>query len=452
MGKILTVAKREYLERVRSRWFVVITLAVPALMAVAFMLPLWMASRSGATAAVRHIVILDATGAGLGDRVARSLMADSSLGSRGADSIKPRVVVVSPADLPKQEAAATAEVELPNHIAGYLVLTDSTLRSESARYAGRNASTISDMDKLQSVLREQVMMVRLEREGVRQDIVGDLARTRLRLNSERLSERGRSGSGMAGLFAGLLVGVLLFMSIIIHGQNVLRGVLEEKSTRVAEVVLSSVKPEVLLAGKVIGVGAVGLTQQIAWLGIGAYLINFLAPIVLKGSTAAAAASSSVAGGAGGAGGSSAITAAMGSLSPMILVVALAYFLIGFTFYASLYAAAGSMVNSEQEAQQAAVPVMLLAMSTWLLVNPVMIAPTGKLAIALSWLPWSSPIIMPMRMGLTTVSPLSIAGSMLVAVLGTIGAIWLSARIYRVGMLMYGKKPSFAEVAKWIRYA
>jgi ABC-2 type transport system permease protein len=137
---------------------------------------------------------------------------------------------------------------------------------------------------------------------------------------------------------------------------------------------------------------------------------------------------------------------------MLIVVALGYFLVGFAFYATLYAAAGSMVNSEQEAQQAAVPVMLLAMTTWLLVNPVMLNPTGSLATTLSWLPWASPIIMPMRMGLTTVSPMSIVGSFVVAILGTIGAVWLSARIYRVGMLMYGKKPSFAEVAKWIRYA
>jgi ABC-2 type transport system permease protein len=137
---------------------------------------------------------------------------------------------------------------------------------------------------------------------------------------------------------------------------------------------------------------------------------------------------------------------------MLFVVAAAYFLIGFAFYATLYAAAGSMVNSEQEAQQAAVPVMLFAMSTWVLVNPVIAAPNGKLAVVLSWLPWSSPIIMPMRMGLTSVSPASIAGSMLVALAGSVFAVWVSARIYRVGMLMYGKKPSLAEVVKWVRYA
>jgi ABC-2 type transport system permease protein len=143
---------------------------------------------------------------------------------------------------------------------------------------------------------------------------------------------------------------------------------------------------------------------------------------------------------------------MSSMTPAIIAIALGYFVLGFVFYASLYAAAGSMVNSEQEAQQAAVPVMILAMSTWIMVNPVMLNPNGRIAVALSWLPWSSPIIMPMRMGLTSVSPLVVAGSMAVAALGCIAAVWLSARIYRVGMLMYGKKPSFAELAKWIRYA
>jgi ABC-2 type transport system permease protein len=444
--KIFVVAKREYLERVRSRWFIVITLLVPALMATAVMFPLYMASRGGASNAVRHITIIDDTGAGLGDRVAAALMSDKSLAAgAGPDTVAARVVNTTPAELADKEKVASAEVQQRGHIVGYLVLSDSTLAGKSARYAGRNASSISDMDKIESTLRQEVMIERLSREGVRKDIVDDMAKHKLQVNSERLSESGRSGSGQAGLFAGIIVGVLLFMSIIIHGQNVLRGVLEEKSTRVAEVVLSSVKPETLLAGKVLGVGAVGLTQQIAWLGIGAYLMNFLAPIIMKGAGAGASVASATAGG-------SAVSGALSGISFALIGISLAYFLIGFVFYATLYAAAGSMVNSEQEAQQAAVPVMLLLMSTWLMVNPVLINPNSKLAVALSWFPWSSPIIMPMRIGLTSVSPYTIAGSIVVAILGCIVAVWLSARIYRVGMLMYGKKPSFAEVAKWIRYA
>lgn len=443
MGKMFIVAKREYLERVRSRWFLVVTLVVPAFMAGIMMFPLYLATRGAASNAIRHVEIIDATGAGLGDRISRALMADSSLGvATASDTIVPRVRVVSAADIPAAEQAATADVEKPNHITGYLVLTDSALAGHSARYAGRNASSISDMDHLQSTVRQEVMTLRLEREGVRNDVVSDIARSTFRLNSERLTERGRSGSGQAGLLAGIVVGVLLFMSIIIHGQNVLRGVLEEKSTRVAEVVISSIKPETLLAGKVLGVGAVGLTQQVAWFGIAIYLVNFLMPIVTKGAGGAAAS----------AAGASPLANVMGGWTIGLLALALAYFVIGFVFYAALYAAAGSMVNSEQEAQQAAVPVMVLILSAWMFVNAVMIAPNGRVATILSWLPWSSPIIMPMRIGLTSVSPVSIAGSLIVAVLGCVAAVWLSARIYRVGMLMYGKKPSFAEVAKWIRYA
>ena len=439
--KLIVVAKREFLERVRSKWFVWMTLLVPGLMAAAFLFPTYLAMHGSASSAVRHITILDATGAGLGDRIAKAMAADSTLGSSKADSIVPRVEVIAAGDLGAREAAATAEVEKPDHIAGYLVLDSATIAGHSARYAGRNASTINDMEKLTSLVREEIMMLRLEREGVRKDVIGDLAKTKLHLSTERLTEHGRSGSGTAGLLAGIAVGIMLFMSIIFHGQNVLRGVLEEKSTRVAEVVISSIKPETLLAGKVLGVGAVGLTQQVAWLAISYYLVTFLAPIILKGSN--------VAGGAATAG---SMGSALSSLSLAMLGVALVYFVIGFVFYATLYAAAGSMVNSEQEAQQAAIPVMLLLMSTWLMVNPVIANPNGRAAVILSWLPWSSPIIMPMRMGLTSVSPLTVAGSIVVAILGSAFAMWLSGRIYRVGMLMYGKRPGFAEVLKWVRYA
>ena len=443
--KILIVAKREYLERVRSRWFLLVTLIVPVLITGATMFPLYMASRSGASTAVRHIAILDATGSGLGDRVAKALMSDSALVPAAGDTIAPRVMTVTAAELPGREQAVSAEVQKPKHIVGYLVLTDSTLAGKSASYAGRNASTIGDMDKLRSALRQEVMMVRLEREGVRKDVVNDIATNTLRLNSERLTESGRSGSGAAGIVAGFGVAILLFMSIVFHGQNVLRGVLEEKSTRVAEVVLSSIKPESLLAGKVIGVGGVGLTQQIAWFAIAAYLMNFVGPLVTKGAAHGAAA-------AAGSAPPGALSSLFGGIALPVLAVSLAFFVIGFVFYASLYAAAGSMVNSEQEAQQAAVPVIILLMSTWLLVNAVFVNPNSMLAVVLTWLPWSAPIIVPLRMGLTTLSPVTIGGSMIVAILGCVAAVWLSARIYRVGMLMYGKKPSLAEVARWIRYA
>jgi ABC-2 type transport system permease protein len=185
-----------------------------------------------------------------------------------------------------------------------------------------------------------------------------------------------------------------------------------------------------------------MTQQIAWFGSRPFDSFSCRPHEgrkVRGAAAEAAPTSPVSGD-------------LSTMSPMVLGVAVAYFIVGFVFYATLYAAAGSMVNSEQEAQQAAAPVMVLVMSAWLCVNPVMLAPSGKLAVALSWLPWSSPIIMPIRMGLTSVSPVEIVGSDHRCGDRIHFHALASARIYRVGMLMYGKKPSFREVAKWIRYA
>jgi ABC-2 type transport system permease protein len=438
--KILIVAKREYLERVRTRSFVIMTLLVPALMSLAMLLPMYIAAKSGPSVGIRKVRILDATGAGLGDRVAQNIRSDSAV----ADSVAgPFVVAVAPGELAAAEKSAEQEVMKPKSLSGYLVLDDSTLLGRRARYVGRNASSISDMDRVREAVRQSAMMVRLEREGLNKDVVNQLTKNRLQMSTEKLTEKGRGGSGMNGLFAGIIVGVLLLMSIIVNGQMVMRGVLEEKTTRVAEIVISSIKPEALLTGKVIGVGGAGMTQMIAWLFLGGYLESFFAPIVLK----AAGGGAAMAAGAGAAAGGFA-----GMMSMSMLGISIAYFLVGFVFYSTLYAAVGSMVNSEQEAQQAQTPVMLLLMSGWIFVNPVLLNPNSTLAVVLSWLPWASPIIMPIRMGLTSVSTASVAGSLTVAVLGSLGAVWLAARIYRVGMLMYGKKPSFAELAKWIRYA
>jgi ABC-2 type transport system permease protein len=445
MDKFWVVAKREYLERVRSRWFVIMTLFVPVFITAIFLIPAWVTARSAAGTASRNIVILDATGTGLGKRVADILTRDTSAApsarAAAAAAPQPQVREVTAAALPAAEDSATHEVMRPNSVVGYLVLDDSTLSTRRIRYAGRNASSIVDTDKLKAAVRQAFATVMLQREGVKPETIALISNLSLSMSQTRIDERGKGGSGQAAIFLGVGIGVLLLMSIIFHGQNVLRGVLEEKSTRVAEVVISSIKPEMLLAGKVAGAGAVGLTQQVLWIAISAYLITNFAPLVLK------SAGVPITGGGG-----AALGVSFGGLTIGLFVVIVLYFLFGFVFYASLLAAAGSMVNTEQDAQQAAMPVMYLLIGSWLFVNSVIVNPTGTIARVLSWLPFSSPIIMPMRMGLSPVPWTSVVGSLAVCALGCVFAIWLAARIYRVGMLMYGKKPSLAEVARWVRYA
>jgi ABC-2 type transport system permease protein len=140
------------------------------------------------------------------------------------------------------------------------------------------------------------------------------------------------------------------------------------------------------------------------------------------------------------------------VSVKLLVLLLLFFLVGYIFYAALHAAIGSMVNSEQEAQQAALPVMFLLIGTFIFVQPILLDPTGMLAVVMSWLPFSSPIIMPLRMTVIQVPTATLIGSLAVGALACVLVVWLAGRIYRVGMLMYGKRPSIGELIRWIRYA
>jgi ABC-2 type transport system permease protein len=237
------------------------------------------------------------------------------------------------------------------------------------------------------------------------------------------------------------IALLFYLSIMIHGQNVLRGVIEEKTTRVAEVVISSVRPQLLLAGKVLGVGAVGLTQQLVWVVSAGYLINELGPIVIR-----------MGGDPTQAGAAGSIMRAFAEVSVKLLVLLLLFFLVGYIFYAALHAAIGSMVNSEQEAQQAALPVMFLLIGTFIFVQPILLDPTSTLAVVMSWLPFSSPIIMPLRMTVIHVPTLTLVGSLAIGALSCVLVVWVAGRIYRVGMLMYGKRPSMRELVRWVRYS
>jgi ABC-2 type transport system permease protein len=430
---------------------------MPVLLAAMIVIPVLLAVKTSGSTDVNRFIVLDATGTNLGERVLATLKLDS-VAARAKDSlapVRPVVRVVPPAELAAAEAAATAEVQKPHSYAGYLALTDSTLANGKARYAGRNASSIADLERIESALRQSVMMVRLTGEGVKPEVITNLSKFRVDIDAERISERGKGGSAGAALGLGFFLAMMLYMSIMLHGQNVLRGVLEEKTTRVAEVVLASVKPDTLLAGKVLGVGAVGLVQQIAWYGLTALAFWFLMPFIqAKMGPAAVVDTTAVASAAATAqaAGAPASVAAIGLISMPLVLAAIGFFLTGFIFYASLYAAAGSMVNSEQEAQQAAMPVIMLLVLTIIFLNPILMNSNGTLAVVLSWLPFSSPIVMPIRMALGSVPMSHVIGSWLVSLLGCAAAVWLAARIYRVGMLMYGKKPTMGELVKWIRYA
>jgi ABC-2 type transport system permease protein len=425
MAKLWAVIRREYVERVRSRWFLIATIFGPVFFGCLLVLPPILAVRTKASPNVSDVRILDATGTDLGDRIAHAI-------PRGPMSPEPKVVRIPRDSITAAESLATHAV-VNGTLTGYLVLDARTLTGDTARYAGRNASSLSDMEVLSAVTKRQVLLNRLLRAHVDSGAAADLADVHLALVSERLTERGRGGSGVLNAFAGMGIALLLYMSILLYGQTVLRSVIEEKNTRVAEVVVASVSTDILLAGKVLGVGSVGITQQIIWFATGYLMAKLRAPILAAFGVPASSVS-------------------LPSVPFVSVVTLIFFFLLGYIFYSALFATVGAMVSNEQDAQQAATPIIVMVIIPMIFLQPILLNPSSRTAEILSWLPNSSPIIMPLRMVLTTVSWTEVALTVLGLLFACGEAVWLAARVYRVGLLMYGKRPSFSEVARWIRSA
>jgi ABC-2 type transport system permease protein len=428
---------------VQTRAFILGCLLGPVFIAGVLFVPAWLSLRN-LQADPANLIVIDATGAGLGQRLRANL---DSVSTKPNASATIDVRVTAPDAIAAAESLATKAV-VTKEFDGYVVLDARTLRGERARYAGRNATSVGEMRRLETALRQTSLAQRLEQATLNPALVDSLTRSRLQLESESLTEKGRGSdaSRKANLMFAAAVAFLLYMSMLLYGQLVMRGVLEEKSTRVAEVVVSSVSPETLLAGKVIGVGAVGLTQQIIWVIGSVYLGTFFAPILARmvPSTGSAATEASGA-------------AAMGGMSmPDIhitsLLLILVFFVLGYGVYSSLYAAVGATVNSEQEAQQALAPILVLVVASALLIQPVMLNPTSTLARVASMFPFSAPIIMPLRMSLVPIPPWEMAVAIVGLGVAFVAVIMIAARIYRIGLLMYGKRPTFRELARWVRQA
>jgi ABC-2 type transport system permease protein len=266
---------------------------------------------------------------------------------------------------------------------------------------------------------------RLESAGLDAGRVKELTRG-LDMKRIRLSETGEREDRGAAMFLALVLLMILYVSILVWGQAVLSSVIEEKTSRVVEVMAAGVPSTTLLLGKLVGVGGAGLTQFLVW------SLSLLAVSLFS---------------AGAIGGF-----AMPEITPLMLVSFVLFFLLGYFFYSALYAAIGSAVNTVQEAQGLVFPVMLpiiLAMVCW---PAVLQAPDGPLAFTVSMIPGMSPLIMFLRIVVQTPPMWQILLSMALLVLGILGVVWFAARVYRVGILMYGKRPTFPEILRWVRHS
>ena len=411
---VWAVIRREYLQRVRSKWFIMVTLLAPIIMIAMIVIPTFIAARSDRSD--RDLLIVDGSGV-LYERLA------SDFEASGYTVAEEPWTVDVVTDL-RQQAS-------DGEIGGFLVLDDLTLETgEAVLYANERPSLIRRMT-LRSAIASAALEYQLEQQGL--DAGAMLAGGELRV--EMLVDEG-SDTDDPQFFVAYIGTMFLYMVILIYAVSVMRATLEEKTSRIVEVIVSSMKPWHLMLGKILGVGAVSLTQIAVWLSMGALAVGAGIPMLIAARPELANLDT--------------VVAVLPGLWLLILFVGL--FLFGFFMYSGLYAAVGAMCSTDEEAQQAQFPVMMFLIIPILFVLQAIQEPLTPLVTWLSLFPLFSPVLMWARVAGGGVPGWQIGLSFVLMGATVIGVAWLAGRIYKVGILMAGKKPSLPELWRWVREA
>lgn len=410
------IIKREYLERVRTRSFILSTLLLPAFMFGMMIIPGKMATMK--TSAVHRLVVVS-DDAELAHAVEAQLIAS-----------KRTNYAVEISDQTDDNARAALKQRVASsQIEAYLWAPSSALRERKATFlASHNSEAAGDASWMESVLKGALLREGLVRHGASRSEVEGLAGVKL----ESITLKGgreKSGNSL-GEYLGIMgMVMMLYMTVLLYGMSVMRSVIEEKTSRVVEVMLSSLRPVEMMIGKVVGVGAVGLTQVLVWAVLGAIAS---APSMLAVS-----------------GGKNTLSV---DISPLFAAAFVVFFLLGYLFYSTLYATLGAIVNSDQEAQQWQMFVTLPIIVPMVMMTAVLRQPNAGYVVWMSLIPFFAPILMFARIVVQTPPAWQIVLSLGILMAAVAGALWLCSRVYRVGILMYGKRPTLPEILKWVRYA
>jgi len=406
------VFRREFLTRVRSKAFWISTIVTPVFMVAIVVLPSLFASKQ--KEGVR-LGVQDATGL-YTERLEAKLAAIKAEKPETPVSI----TLVDPA-LPADSLEAQVKRQV---IDAFVILTGESSGAESIDYHARVTTNFNVQRQIENLLSEVVVAQRLREHGLDADAIQDLSKP-IELNAIGVSEGKMRGE--AQFFLAFALFMLLYMMLVFHGQAILRSVLEEKTSRIVEVMISSLRPAELLLGKICGVGAAGFLQLALWLVSG---------LALSG----AASIGLIASGR------------MPSIPGSLVVHTLLFFVIGFTIYAALFAIVGAMHNNETEAQQFAGLVMMPIIVPAILMPGIITAPSSTSNVVMSLVPFMTPLTMIMRLSVSSVPAWQVILGYVLSVGLIVVELWLAARIYRVGILMYGKRPTMRELAKWVKYA
>jgi len=456
MRKLLAIIKREYIQRVRTKFFVIITVLGPLMLVVFTIVPglLFSIKAGGDT----RIAVVDQTeGARVYESIRRSLLRkdrgdehDSSAGVAGSlnanttdraeqagRSMGGSFVVEKVS--PGERSLADVRRELNERIGrdeldGYLVIPPDILKNSQSKtaYYGRNVGDVITRGQIEDRLNRAVRRERLVAQGVREQDIEDLSKP-VDLVAYPVNEKGQEGSKDtgAGFVMVFVIAFLIYISVLMYGQVVLGAIVEEKETRIAEVLFSSVRSSTLMVGKLIGVSLLALTQ------LGIWTVAF-ALLSLYGVGMLAAQGVNVG------------DIVIPQLPPLFFVYFFLFFVLGYFIYASIYVLIGSMVTTAQEGGQLAMPVVFLLMAGLYMAFPVIRSPNSSFAVWVSMVPFFSPITMMVRIVSQTPPLWQILLSLVIGFLTVVLLLWLASRIYRIGMLMYGKRATIPEVMRWVR--
>jgi ABC-2 type transport system permease protein len=432
MNKIWLIIQREYISRVKKKSFLVTTLLTPILMFGLIATMAYMAAKSEQKEA---IAVIDESGIFINKMDTSSSSYTIKYIADGTNENYTTLLEKNKCDILLH--IYPFKNGLPDSVNIY---KDGGVSLSAKEFISDDMNTIYQIKQMQD-------------EGIDKDKIDSINNSSIRLKSFDLKNNQETSSEIATMI-GYATGFLIYLVILIYGMGVMRGVMEEKTNRIAEVIISSVRPFQLMMGKIVGIALVGLTQFLLWLILTGSL-QFLLPLFIPELRQAMHPSSAAGMDAMSKVPTSELAGIFNTLSnqhwSLILSCFLFYFLGGYFLYAAMFAAVGSLVNEDQqEAQQMTVPITMPIILGFFIMTSAIKDPNSTLAIFGSMFPLTSPIVMMARIPYG-VPAWQIATSMLLLVIGFVLMTWLSAKIYRTGILMYGKKANWKEVIKWMRY-
>ncbi len=440
MNRTGLIIQREYLSRVRKKSFVVMTLLGPILMASLFIVPILIAE-SGSPQ--QEMLVLDETDLFTGYLADNDEVRYTYLDEMDLDQAKTQ--------LKENEAYGLLYIPCGQHC-------DLNYIEKSIQIYSEKTIGIDLKYGIKRQLEREIENLKLRRDSV--DLAKiEAAKTSITISTISLEgEKEEENFSEATTAVGFIMAFLIYMFIFLYGAQVMRGVIEEKSSRIVEVIISSVRPFQLMLGKIVGVAMVGLTQFLLWV-ILTFAIVTVAQLAFFGDTYS---STEIASQMSGSEGEAAMQAAQNEAIPKIMKVIdsinfpliigcfIFYFLGGYLLYGALFAAIGSAVDNESDTQQFMLPVTIPLILAIIVAQTTITNPESPIAFWFSIIPFTSPIIMMVRVAMG-VPTMDLVISMILLVLGFLGTVWVAAKIYRTGILMYGKKVSYGEILKWIKF-